>query len=93
MSAAHSERGERACVPREVEQAEAVDVLLVLRGSGDSVDRALDEAAGQESERVAGVHGERRVLRLDPLPLAGLVVLDLERRDRLAEEKSPRAKI
>lgn len=68
-------------------------MLLVLGGRGDPVDRALDKAAGQERDRVAGVHGERRVLRLDPLPLAGLVVLYLERRYRLAEEERPRAKI
>lgn len=43
----------------------------------------------QERERVACVHGERRVLRLDRFPFAGLVVLDLERGDGLAEEEGP----
>ena len=68
-------------------------MLLVLRGRGDSVNRALDVAAGQEGERVAGVYGERRILRLDPLPFAGLVVLDLERSNGLAEEECPRAEV
>lgn len=68
-------------------------MLLILRGCGDSVDRALDVAAGQEGERVAGVYCERRILRLDPLPFAGLVVLDLEGSNRLTEEERPRAEV
>ena len=81
------------CLPREVEQAKTVDVLLVLRGRSNSVDRALDVAAGQEGERITCIHGERRILRLHPLPLASLVVLDLQCSDGLAEQESPRAEV
>ena len=68
-------------------------MLLVLRGRGNSVNRALDVAAGQEGERITSIHGERRILRLHPLPLARLVTLDLERSDGLAEEQSPGAEV
>ena len=57
------------------------------------MDGALDVAAGEESERVARVDGERAVLGLDPLPLARLVVPDLERGDGLAEEERPGAEV
>ena len=50
---------------------------------------ALDVSAGQERQRIAGIDCERAVLGLHPLPLAGGVVADLERRDGLAEEEGP----
>lgn len=55
--------------------------------------RALDVVARQEAEGVAGVDCQRAVKRLSPLPAAGGVVLDLERGDGLAEEKSDGAEV
>jgi hypothetical protein len=57
------------------------------------MDRAFDVPAREQVERVARIHGERPVLGLDPLPLARRVVLDLERRDGLAEEERERAEV
>ncbi len=57
------------------------------------VNSALDVSASQERQRVARVDGERAVLGLHPLPLARLVVPDLERRHWLAEEKGPGAEV
>ena len=57
------------------------------------MDGAAHVTSRQEAERITCVHGERRVLRLDVLPLARFVVLDLKRCNRLPEEKSPRAEV
>ena len=50
---------------------------------------APDVSAGQERQGIAGVDSQRRILGLDVLPLASLVVLDLECSDGLAEQQSP----
>ena len=57
------------------------------------MDRAADVSGSQERQRVARVHSKRPVLGLHPLPLARRVVLDLQRRDGLAEEQRPRAEV
>ena len=54
---------------------------------------ALDVVRRQQVERVARVDGERRVLGLHPLPLAGDGVPDLQRRDGLAEEEREGAEV
>ena len=54
---------------------------------------ALHVPPSQEREGVAGVHGESRILRFYVLPFSSVVVLDLEGRDWLAEQKGPGAEI
>lgn len=57
------------------------------------MDGASHIATGQERQGVAGVYGQGGVLRLDVLPFAGLVVLDLQRSHRLTEQECPRTEI
>ena len=47
------------------------------------VDRAPDISASQQIQRITRVHSQRPILRLRPLPLARLVVPDLQRSDGL----------
>lgn len=54
---------------------------------------AADVSASEERERVASIHSQRGVQRLDILPFSGLVVLDLQSSDRLAEKKRPGTEI
>ena len=49
------------------------------------VNGALDITTSQERECVGCVDSESRILRFDPFPFSGLVILDLERSNRLAE--------
>jgi hypothetical protein len=79
--------------PREVENTEAIDVLLVLRRNHHTVDSALDISTGEERKGVTCIDGNGPVLRLDPLPLILDMVTDLQGRDGLAEEQCPRAKV
>lgn len=53
----------------------------------------LDIAASQEAQGVACVDSQAAVERLGPLPVAGLVVPDLQRSHWLAEKKSDCAEI
>ena len=46
---------------------------------------ALHIATSKEGQCIASIHGQSRVLRLDVLPLASLVVLDLKGGHRLAK--------
>lgn len=78
---------------RKVQQAQPIDVALVLGRQRHAVHCALDVVARQEAERVACVDRERAIERLGPLPAARGVVLDLQRGDRLAEEESDGAKV
>ena len=55
----------------EVQEAEAVNVLLVLGGDGNPVDGALDVVCGEQVESVTSVDGKGRILGFGPLPLAG----------------------
>lgn len=94
------EDGRVDCAEREivlrsgkVQQAETIDVALIWRRQRDTVNGRLDVVASEEAERVASVDSEAPIERLGPLPLARLVVLDLECRDGLAEEKSDGAQI
>ena len=57
------------------------------------MDRRLDVTPRQETKRIAGVDGQASVEWLGPLPLARLMVLDLETCNRLSEEQRDRAKI
>ena len=57
------------------------------------MDGRLDIVASEEAEGVARVDGQAGVERFGPFPLARLVVLDLQRSDRLTEQESERAKI
>ena len=57
------------------------------------MNRALDVTGRQERKGITRIDRERAVLGLDPLPLAGGVVLDLERGDGLAEEQRPRTEV
>jgi len=77
----------------EVEQPEAVYVLLVFRRRNDSMDGTLDVAASQEGDRIARVHGKCGVLGLDPLPLVMDGVADLQRCDGLTEEQGEATEI
>jgi hypothetical protein len=80
-------------LPREVENAEAINVLLVLRRNHHTVHSALDISTGEEGQGVTCVDGNGPVLWLDPLPLILDMVADLQGGDRLAEEQCPRAKV
>lgn len=57
------------------------------------MDGRLDVASRQETERIAGVDGQAPIERLGPLPVARRVVLDLESRDRLAEQQRDGAQV
>jgi hypothetical protein len=54
---------------------------------------ALHVSGSEELQRIARIHGQRRILRLHPLPLVRRRVPDLQRRDRLAEQQCEAAKI
>lgn len=68
-------------------------MLLILRRHGDPMNRTLHIVSGQERESVAGVDGQRSVLRFSPFPFVSLVVADLERCDGLAEEQGEAAQV
>lgn len=68
-------------------------MLLIFWWGGYAVNGAADVASGEEIERVTGVDRNGAILRLDPLPLARLVVLDLEGGDGLTEQKRERSKV
>ena len=57
------------------------------------VDRALDIPACEERERIARIHRDRAILRLNPLPFPRLVILDLQGCDWLTEEEGEGAQI
>lgn len=57
------------------------------------VNSRLYVASSQEAQGITRVHSQATVQRLRPLPLTSLVVTDLKRRDRLAEEQSNSAKV
>lgn len=103
----HRVQNEIILRPREVEEAQAVDMALVLGRNGDlfysqywqhiplrygtisyPMHCRLDVASRQKAESVAGVHGQAPIKGLCPLPLTGLVVLDLQSSHRLPEEQS-----
>lgn len=63
-------------------------MALVCGREADSVDRGFDVASSQEAEGVAGIDGQASVEGFGPFPLAGAVILDLQRSDGLTEEQS-----
>lgn len=77
----------------KIEQTQPVDVALVLGGQRDAVDGRLDVVARQEAEGVTRVDRQAAVQRLGPLPVARLVVLDLEGRHGLAEQQRDGAQV
>lgn len=63
--------------------------MRLIRGRrSHPVDRALDIVTRQETQRIAAVDGECPRLGLCPFPLAGDIVLDLQRSDVLSCEQS-----
>lgn len=57
------------------------------------MDGATHVSTSQERKCVAGVDGEGGVQRLDVLPFARRVVLDLQSSDGLTEEEGPRPEV
>jgi hypothetical protein len=66
---------------------------IIQQGLTYPVHSGLDVAAGEEAEGVAGVHGQAAVEGLGPLPVAGLVVADLQGGDGLAEQQRDGAEV
>lgn len=55
----------------EVQKTKTVNVLLVFWRDGNPMNGALDVISGEQAESVTDVDGKSRILRFDPLPLAG----------------------
>jgi hypothetical protein len=53
---------------REVQETEAVNVLLVFWRDSDPMDGTVDMASSKQAESVTGVDGDGCVLGFDPLP-------------------------
>lgn len=68
-------------------------MALILGRERNTVDRRLDVVARQETQRIARVDGQAAIERLGPLPLARLVVLDLQGGHGLAEQQGDGAQV
>lgn len=79
--------------PGKIEQAQPVDMALVLWRQRHAVNGRLDVAPGQKAQRIARVDRQAAVERLGPLPRAGRVVLDLQGGDRLSKEQGDGAQV
>lgn len=72
--------------PHEIQQSQPVNMRLVRRRRNDPVDRTLEIPIRPELERIGNIHRNAAGQGLDILPLP-LGRFDLQRCDRLAEEK------
>lgn len=66
---------------------------ILPRFGNAPVNRALHVIGGQQVERIARVDGHSPVLRLHPLPFAGVVATNLQRSNRLTEKQSERTEV
>lgn len=76
--------------PGEIQHSQPIHMCLVLWWCADTMHTTLHIPRRQRSQCITGINRNRRILRLNPLPLS-LIVQDLQCRNRLSEQQRHRA--